>query len=569
MAQSFRASLIQQAFPVDFRQLGDTVLLADSSEAQESGSEIARPQVYALQNALPTQRGWVSAHFSRVVESFTCPVYLEQCFQILEDGVHATLCGVAGDSFYVLASDGTWVEHPFVTAIARGAVTYTTFRGQTYVCVGRVGLFRYDFTLETMELLTVTGIADFADVLGVCNAGNHLILYTAELVLWSDPVDPLEFTPALGSAGSTGIAANRSSIVAVLPLGDGFVVYTALNAVYGAYTGNPNAPLAFREVANSSGIEAPEHVSFELSGTFHYAWTFSGFQRVFAQRAEQAWTELSDAIASGIATFIGTANTPAVMHYDRLAVKVSTVGARYVCVSVKTAVAGGRSYPTAYIYDVALERFGRIDVDHSDIIEFRAATFSRHYRIDELTSTIDSLTSAIDDLVAQGAIREAAFGKLFAMVSPLGAVHVVLPATVRDVDTLEDVALTAAPPTLMLGKYATRRGRAVCCTELQLQGNVTDATLRVHTHDAAGNWLRVISPTASLRVPNKHTLRATGSSVTVQVSGRFDLTALSFTLQEGEKFLQPVAETANGVPIDYMTIGGVPVTAGGEYVVSP
>lgn len=569
MAQSFRASLIQQAFPVDFRQLGDTVLVANAAEAQESGSEIARPQVYALQNALPTQRGWVSAHFSRVVESFTYPVYLEQCFQILEDGVHATLCGVAGNAFYVLAADGTWQQHPFVTAIERGAVTYTTFRGQTYICVGRVALFRYDFTLETMEELTVTGIADFADVLGVCNAGNHLILYTESLVLWSDPVDPLEFTPGAGSAGSTGIASNRSSIVAALPLGDGFVVYTALNAIYGAYTGNPNAPLAFREIANSSGIELPEHVSFELSGAFHYAWTYSGFQRVSAQRAEQAWAELSDAIAAGLASYIGTANTPAVLHYDRIAVKVSTVGARYVCVSVKSAVAGGRSYPVAYVYDTALERFGRIDIEHSDLIEFRAATFNRHYRIDELLVSYDSLTAAYDDLIAQGAMRDAAFGKLFAMVSPLGAVHVVLPATVRDVETLEDAALAAAPPTLMLGKYAIVRGPAVCCTQLQLQGNVGDASLRVHTHDAAGNWLRVAEPAASLRVPNAYSLRATGASVSIQVSGRFDLTALSFELQSAGSAMKPVAATTDGSIPDYMTIGGVPVTIRGEYVVSP
>lgn len=563
-----RAALLQQAFPIDARQVGDTVLVGRGLEPAEAANEIARAQVYALQNVVPTQRGWCSVHYTKALEEYTYPTYLQQVVQLRNGTGRTALCGIAGNTFYVY-STGTlvWTEIPIVSALTRGDVTTATFRGETYVCVGRIGLFKYNFLTETMDLLTLGGIVDFANINGVCAAGNHLVLISNDLFYWSDPVDPLEFTPATGSAGSTGIAANRSSMVTAAPLGDGIVVYTTLNAVYAAYTGNPNAPFAFREITGSAGVASPEHVSNDVASSEHVVWTYSGFQRVSAQRAEQAWPELSDSIAAGLVTYIGDADYPVTLQYDRMRVKVSTVGARYTIVSVRSADVVDQQYAVAYVYDTGLERFGRLDIPHSDIIEYRAAEYSRFKTIDSLTLTIDEYNVAIDELREEAAVQESAFGTMFAIVQQLGSVYVALPAAVRNVTDFESTEF--ATPAVVAGKYKLVRGSTVRMESLQLQIVAMDAAVRVLCQDAAGNHLRSVTPTASSRVPGKYTMRATGHSVAVRISGVFSLNALSFELFNAGLSLSPVAVASTAVDTtDYVTVFGVPVTVGGAYVVS-
>jgi hypothetical protein len=566
MSTEIRAALLQQAFPVDARQLGDTVLIGRGLEPAEAANEIARAQVYALQNVVPTQRGWCSVHYAKALDSHSYSANLRQVVQLRNGTGRTALCGIAGNTFYVYSTGTlTWTEIPIVSALTRGDVTAATFRGETYVCVGRIGLFKYNFTTETMDLLTLGGIADFADVRGVCAAGNHLVLITADLFMWSDPIDPLEFTPAAGSAGSTGIAANRSSMTVVAPLGDGIVVYTTLNAVYAAYTGNPNAPFAFREITGSAGVESPEHVSNDVASAEHLAWTYSGFQRVSAQRAEQAWPELSDSIAAGVVTYIGNADYPVTLQYDRMRVKVSTIGARYIIVSVRSATVEDQQYAVAYVYDTALERFGRLDIPHSDVIEYRAAEYSRYLTINALTSTIDSYAVAIDELREEVTAQAASFGTMFAIVQQLGSVHVALPAAVNNVAQFE--VSNFAVPALIAGKYRMLRGSAVRMESLQLQGIAADAIVQVLCQDAAGNHLRSVVPTASLRESGKYALRATGHSVAVRLSGVFNLYALSFELANAGSAMAPSAISSTAV-IDYVTAFGAPVTVGGEYVIS-
>lgn len=569
MSVEIRAALLQQAFPIDARQLGDTVLIGRGLEPPEVANEVARPQVYALQNMLPTQRGWCSVHYATALDGYTYPVYLEQVVQ-LRDGIGRTaLCGVSGDSLYVYSS-GTqvWTRVSLGTPLQRGPLTTATLRGQTYLCVARVGLYKYNFDTETMEVQTVVGIADFADILGTSAAGNHLLLISADLFFWSDPVDPLEFTPAAGSAGSTGIAANRSSLTAIIPLGDAVVAYTTLNAVYCAYTGNVNAPFAFREIADSAGVAGPEHVSGDVASGEHIAWTYSGMQRVSAQRAEQAWPELSDSIAAGLITYIGDATYPVTLQYDRLDVKISTVGTRYVLFSVRGAEATASQYPVAYVFDRALERFGRLDAPHCDVIEYRVAEYSRYLTIDSLVLPIDSYTGAIDELREEVTAQEPAFGSMFALVGRTGEVYIALPASLRNV--AQYVTDEFATPCMVLGKYKLTRGATVRMESLQLQSQYSDATLAILCNDASGEYTRSVVPTASLREPGRYTVRATGHGVSVKISGVLNVSALSFELSVAGNALAPVAAASTTVEsTDYMTIFGVPVTIGGEYVVSP
>lgn len=569
MSTEIRAALLQQAFPIDARQLGDTVLVGRGLEPAEAANEIARPQVYALQNMLPTQRGWCSVHYASAQPGYTYPVYLEQVVQ-LRDGIGRTaLCGVSGNSLYVYSS-GTqvWTAFSLGTPLERGALTVATLRGESYLCVARVGLYKYDFLTETMELQTLSGFADFSNVVGTSAAGNHLLLITASLFFWSDPIDPLEFTPGMGSAGSTGIAANRSSLTAIVPLGDAVIAYTSLNAVYCAYTGNVNAPFAFREIADSSGVAGPEHVSADVASGEHIAWTYSGFQRVSAQRAEPAWPELSDSIAAGLLTYIGDSDYPVTLQYDRMDVKISTVGTRYVLVSVRASTESASQYPVAYVFDRSLGRFGRLDIPHCDVIEYRSADYARYMTIDDLVLPIDSYTGAIDELREVVQTQDPAFGTMFAMIGRLGEVRVALTAAIRNVS--QYVSEEFETPCMILGKYKLVRATTVCIDSIQLQAQNSEVAIKAICNDAAGNFIRSVAPTASYRQPGRYTLRATGHGVSVKLSGVLNVYALSMELSSAGTALAPVAASSAGAAaIDYLTVFGIPVTVGGAYVVSP
>ena len=564
-----KAKLTQAGFPFNFSEIAGTVLAASALDQnlQAGGEQVAMevPQAYFMQNVLPVQRGFSSAHFTRVLKPHTYPTYLDKVYTLRDaSGSVALFSPAGGQNLIYTKTTGAWTAFPLVGPLP-SAVTVAHLKGVSYVCYAGTGVFVYDFNTNTFAQVTLLGGVSMLDVLGVCAANQHLLLYTAQYVAWSNPLNPLDFVHVVGGAGQSSILANRSEIVVCLPVTEGFIVYTGHNAIFGSYSGNPNVPFYFREIPNSAGVEQPEHASSESTGSGHVAWTSSGFMQISAKNAQLIWPELSSAIADGLYSTQGSGGYPTVVTKKSLAVKVSTVGARYYIVSVKDSSSGVKDYPVAYVYDVALDRWGRLDIPHIDFFEYRAPEFSIALTYDAATGTYDEYAGlSYSNARTAEPDRVASFGTTFGCVNSLGAVHVVLGSQAKDLDLLESTTSGAAASCIYLGRYRVVRPTAVTWSELQVATSAADAACTVFAHDSAGTVTRKLTPTASGRMVGKMVGRLTGAHISLKIAGKFLLTSLEFELLDAGSRMQPVVPDA--LPPDLVVVADIAVVVDGEYV---
>lgn len=565
-----KAKLTQAGFPFNFTEIAGTVLAASALDQnlQAAGEQVAAevPQAYFMQNVLPVQRGFQSAHFTRVLKPHTYPTYLDEVHTLRDAGGSVALYSPAGGQNLIYTkTTGAWTAFPLVGPLP-SAVTVAHLKGVSYVCYAGTGVFVYDFDLNTFSQVTLLGV-DESTIIGICAANQYLLLYTTQYVAWSNPLNPLDFVPVVGGAGQSAILANRSEIVVCLPVTEGFIVYTGHNAIFGSYSGNPNVPFYFREIPNSAGVEQPEHASSESTGSGHVAWTSSGFMQISAKNAQLIWPELSSAIADGLYSTQGSGGYPTVVTKTSLAVKVSTVGARYYIVSVKDSSTGVKDSPVAYVYDVALDRWGRLDIPHIDFFEYRAPEFSVALTYDAATGDYDSYAAySYNTARTSEPDKVASFGTTFGCVNSLGAVHVVLGSQVKNLELLESASSGAAVPCLYLGRYRMVRPTAVTWSELQLSTNAAVVDCSVFAHDSAGTVTRKLTPTPSGRMVGKLVGRLTGAHISLKLSGKFLLTSLEFELIDAGSRIQPVAEAE--LPSNLVTVANEPVVLDGEYVLS-
>lgn len=565
-----KAKLTQQSFPFNFQELAGTVLLPTALEqnlrvgAEQEGAEV--PQAFFMQNMLPAQRGFQSVHYARVVGAYTYPVYMDKVHTLRDaDGNVALYAHASGQNLIYTAATGAWTAFPTTS----GEVSVAYLKGVSYVCIAGLGLYVYDFVAGTFDAQVVSGIS-FTNILGVCSASQYLLLWTQDTLAWSDPANPLDFGTSL--AGSTQILANRGLLVQCLPITAGAIAYTTHNAISVNYTGNSNLPFAFVEIPNSAGIADSEHVAYEGTGNAHIAWTASGFMQVGSRNAELIWPELSDAIAAGLYS-TSSGGFPSLVQCDALSVKVSNVGGRYVLVSVKDATSGAPEFRVAYVYDIALGRWGRLDIPHVDFFEYRAPEFVADLSYGGLgaqpytafaATAYSALTSPVGAKVPQ-------FGTGFGCVQKLGGVYVALGAMTHDLEYLESAGSGAAVPQLFLGRYALQRPGAVQWNGLQLSNQCSGAELVVHAHDASGDAIASLEPVALARGLSGWCGRLTGAHISLQISGRLQLSSVEFDLLAAGTNYKPIAATAadgsEAAPADGIVASDVPVVSEGEYVV--
>lgn len=565
----FKAKLTQQSFPFNFTEIAGTVLASSylDQNLQTSAEQAAleAPQAYFMQNVMPVPRGFQSVHYSRVLQPHTYPTYLDEVYVLRdEQGSVALFSPAGGQNLIYTKTTGAWTAFPLPDGILPTAVTVVHLKGVSYVCYAGTGLYQYNFLTQSFEALTIAGLSA-ADLLGITASNQYLLAYTSQYVAWSNPLDPLDFVPVLGGAGQSAILANRSEIVVCAAVTEGFIVYTTHNAVFGSYSGNPNVPFYFREIPNSAGVSEAEHITRDATAAGHIAWTSSGFMQVSSKGAQLVWPELSSAIADGLYSVQGGADYPVVLTKKSLAVKVSTIGARYYIVSVKDANTGVKDYPVAYVYDSGLDRWGRLDVPHIDFFEYRAPEFSA-----ELTYGMATGAYTYYGSMSYGEARTAepekvvAFGATFGCCNSLGAVHIVLGSQVAQLALLESTTSGAAEPKLYLGKYRIRRPNALTWSELQVPLEAQAATFSVIAHDSAGQPIRTLVPVQSSRLASKLVGRVTGEYISIKVQGKFLLTSLEVEAIDAGTRLAPVKASS---PLgNLVVVGGAPVTANGDYV---
>lgn len=557
----FKAKLTEQGFPFNFQELAGTVLIGNALEQNLQGQQAGQetPQAYFMQNVVPTQRGYVGIHYNKSVAEHTYPKYLDKIFVLYDVGGSVALYSTAYGQRYVYDKDiGSWAAFPLPSGTPVGDTTVAYLKGTTYILIAGVGLYKYDFSIQALVELTLTGVTA-ASLDGITAASLYLIGWDETTVYWSNPLNATDFVPAQGGAGSSAILSNRSRILQCLPSTDSFIAYTNRSAIYCQATGNANYPFSFREIPSSAGVAENEHVAYDAPNDRHIAWTTSGFQLVTQKGASLLWPELSDSIAQGLYSNAADKEYPYIVKSDKLLVKVSSIGARYIAVSIKRNAAQP-NYNHAYLYDIALERWGRLDIPHIDIFEYRAPEFAANivWQAQE-GSWDDDGSGTWEQLVADVPTKTSQFGYTIAAVTANGSIYVALPSTANNINSLESPSSSAVTPSIFFGRYRLQRQAAVQVQQVQIGNQNLQAAVAFYSHDASGAKLRKLVPTASASYATQYWGRLTGAHISIQLTGRLNLTSLESELTTQGNMLLPAVGSAQQLSANAVVVNDIPV----------
>lgn len=564
----FKAKLTEQGFPFNFQELAGTVLIGNALEqnlqSQQAGQEI--PQAYFMQNVVPTQRGYIGIHYNKSIAEHTYPKYLDKIFVLYDVGGSVALYSTAYGQRYVYDKDvGSWVAFPLPQGTPVGDTTVAYLKGTTYILIAGVGLYKYDFSVQALVEVVLTGITA-ASIDGITAASLYLIAWDENTVYWSNPLNATDFVPAQGGAGSSAILSNRSRILQCLPSTDSFIAYTNRSAIYCQATGNANFPFSFREIPNSAGVAENEHVAYDAPNDRHIAWTTSGFQVVSQKGASLVWPELSDSIAQGIYSAADSGGYPYITKSDKLLVKVSSIGSRYIAVSIKRNAAQ-INYSHAYLYDVALERWGRLDIPHIDIFEYRAPEFAANIVWQaQGGSWEDDGSGTWEQLIEEIPTKTSQFGYTIAAVAANGSIHIALPSTVNNLDGLESPNSSAPVPSIFFGRYRLQRQVAVQVQQVQIGNQNLQAAVAFYSHDASGAKLRKLVPEESTRYAAQLWGRLTGAHISIQLTGRINLTSLESELVPQGGNVLPSSGGATILGDNAVVVNDIPVVVEAEQV---
>lgn len=129
-------------------------------------------------------------------------------------------------------------------------------------------------------------------------------------------------------------------------------------------------PFNFKEIAGSIGAAKLEHIAGNGNTGLHVIYTTAGFQQISNKGAEFIWPELSDGITLGVMPGIEPlSDIPELMNYAGLAVKMSFIADRWICVSLGTDPTRVM-YTDCHVFDTNLARWGRLKVSHTCIFQW-------------------------------------------------------------------------------------------------------------------------------------------------------------------------------------------------------
>ena len=381
MAQiTYRANLSSTFIPLTTISQGRSVIvkqydsnfLPQVTSDKDLDKDTGVPQILYAHNVLPTGDGFQSVDFnSHVAPPAGALRFFTQIVSVRNtDGEVAYIGATAsGAMFYYRAPNYQWTQFTTFAGSPPPAINMTVAQvaGENYICVANEGVYTFNFTTNTWENKVLLGV-DMQEVIGITAAQGYLIAYSKDSVTWGSLLDPLDMEPSLvtGAGGGTVEQIRGRIIVCVYNI-TGFIIYTTANAVAAVYSGNEQYPFNFREVSNSGGILASHYVATESNSGTHYAFTTSGLQQISPVETRGVFGEVTDFLTSKIfEDFDNDTNTfTTTVSPNALLKAVNVIADRYLVISY------GLTYFThAIVYDMVLERFGKLKIPHIQVFEW-------------------------------------------------------------------------------------------------------------------------------------------------------------------------------------------------------
>ncbi len=367
---TYRGNLSASSIPVDPLSAGRTVIMKGYDNAYapnlasraDADKDIGIPQIIYGANILPTEQGWRSVNFRKSVE--TCPGTPYTAFPVRSTTSTSTLIHTEEGDLYRLDVNAT-PQFQYVDSID-GEVSYAVVQGTTYLYFKNIGAYTYDPDTNILTPVTLTGLDPLA-ILGIVGVGGYLLAWSADAIAWSSLFDPTDFIPSLDTgAGGGAVEGARGAITVCTAISLGILVFTENNCVSAQLSNNATFPFNFKEISGSAGVTSIQQVTVDGNLAVAYAYTTDGFQKISPNGAQTIWTDLAD---NADVTPVWDENSALIEGYGTArgisGARVVSVSNRYICISV----AKDTSYRDVWVFDTALQRWGRIVKQHYDVFE--------------------------------------------------------------------------------------------------------------------------------------------------------------------------------------------------------
>lgn len=413
----FRANLNAAKFPFISDFFGRSIIVGRFDQnfprtagfsGKDEDRDLGIPQVFYMHNVLPTEQGFMSVGYNTQLLPFTPTIDdFDRIFLIRNAVENHTLFSPAQGKNYTYDANSLPPQWKSISPLTPGAfpfnglVSQAFVNGRTFVCYEHINMFEYDFTTQLWNPVPLTGLT-MNLVRGICASTNYLIAFDdANTIYWSSLVNPIDMVPSLVTgAGSSNIQEIRGKITAVLPINNGYVIYTTENAVLATFSGNVRFPWIFREIAGSGGIVQPDHAAYDANISSHYAWTTKGFMRIDKTGVEVISSDVTDFLGGKIfEDFDATTQTLITETLSSpLSVKVTLIASRYVVISY-----GKTTQLThALVLDISNKRWGKFKVNHVDCFQYSDPNFFGSKTYDGLAPrTYDDLSLTTYDQLSQ------------------------------------------------------------------------------------------------------------------------------------------------------------------------
>jgi hypothetical protein len=355
-------------------------------------------QVLYMENVIPVSEGLRSVGYRQRVPASPYSGF-NAALSLRDTAENVQLFSPAGGQNYVCDPlVGTWTASPVETVWGmtvsptspnqpyNSQVTTAYVNGITVICYSLLvsttnvdmSLMFWDDTLKIIRPANV-GISNIpfapGGIAGISSSNGFLLMWSALSVAWAPwNGSQFNFSPyENGEYTGSGVQIPEDAgglITALIPVSGGFIIFTARNAVAAIY--NPNnlvSPWAFKEIGGAGGIANYEQATIEGSLAGVYAFTTAGLQRITLNSAENVFPAVADFISGRVIERFnsGTKALTQTNLADDLFTKVTNIGNRYIVVSY--GVVQG-SYEYALVYDLTLERWGKLKFTHVDCFNY-------------------------------------------------------------------------------------------------------------------------------------------------------------------------------------------------------
>lgn len=338
------------------------------------------PQIYYMQNVMPTKEGYTSVRFELTTTAAQIPNFPEN----IEDVNISVIYNSSGNTTYGLEVEakfyifniatGTWDE---ILSGSDFVYPYSVFffKGTTYIFHRSLGLYKFGnsfldlIPVDTSGLTAASG-GNLDGIFSMTSALSYLVAITKDTVYWSDPIDETQFdpTPDTSSAGSAQVLALRGKAVMVHEISGGFIIYTEANSISAQYTGSAESPFIFSEIANSSGTFRKYHVTHKSNLELHFAWTNTGLQQITLQGSTPIFPEYTEYISGNRWEFYNKTDDIVMQRIiASFSTKLTYINSRYLALSYGPS---DLIYSHVLMYDTVLKRWGKIAQDHYCIFNF-------------------------------------------------------------------------------------------------------------------------------------------------------------------------------------------------------